>query len=127
MQPVPAERGGEPDRFGGDQTSDVATSGIGVDDAEPAAVPRTHAELQLGMRSGYHMRSDVVTIEPIGLTSGHAGWHLFTEHGITAWAGAELGGSAPPVMGWHIPTSEATPSPTASKPPSATPGERSRA
>ena len=59
------------------------------------------------------MRSDVVTIGPIGLTSGHAGWHLFTEHGITAWAGAELGGSAPPVMGWHIPTSEATPSPTA--------------
>ena len=59
------------------------------------------------------MRSDVVTIEPIGLTSGHAGWHLFTEHGLLAWAGAELGGSAPPVMGWHIPTSAATPSPTA--------------
>ena len=58
------------------------------------------------------MRSEVVTIEPIGLTAGHAGWHLFTAVGVAAWAAAELGSAAPPVTGWHVPASADRPTPT---------------
>ena len=58
------------------------------------------------------MRSDVVTNEPIGLTPGFAGWHLFTADGVAAWAEAELGCFGPPVAGWHVPPDTDRPSPT---------------